>query len=125
MKRNMSRQIMTYERLNSKYLKDAEEELMKGDYLQASEKLWGAAASIVKVVAMKRENKRLGEHRLLFDYVSKLDQEFPDLNLKFLFMAARTLHTNFYEDELSQDYVKETGYKVVTEFVDKMKKILK
>ena len=125
MKRNMSRQIMTYERLNSKYLKDAEEELMKGDYLQASEKLWGAAASIVKVVAMKRENKRLGEHRLLFDYVSKLDQEFPDLNLKLLFMAVRTLHTNFYEDELSQDYVKETGYKVVTEFVDKMKKILK
>ena len=121
----MSRQIMTYERLNGKYLKDAEEELMKGDYLQASEKLWGVAASIVKVVAMKRENKRLGEHRLLFDYVSKLDQESPDLNLKFLFMPARTLHTNFYEDELSQDYVKETGYKVVTEFVDKMKKILK
>ncbi len=115
---------MTYDRLNAKYLKDAEGEIRKKDYVQASEKLWGAAAEIVKAVAKKRENQDLGEHGLLFDYVSRLDRAFPELGLKRLFMVARMLHTNFYEDELSADYVKDIGYADVVEFVDRMRKIL-
>jgi len=38
-----------YLKLNNKYLDDAEELIKRKDYVQASEKLWGAAAEIVKV----------------------------------------------------------------------------
>jgi len=120
----MSKSAVTYKRLNEKYLRDAEELLKKGDYSQASEKLWGAAAEMVKAAAKKRENKELGGHRLVFDYVLGLDKEFPDLNLKRLFMTARLLRTNFYEDELPREYVRAIGYTDVKEFVSKMRKLL-
>ena len=50
-------------RLNDKYLQEAEALLDKGDYVQASEKFWGAAAEVVKAVAVKRgiELKSHGE----------------------------------------------------------------
>ena len=40
--------------LSEKYLKEAEEFLEKGDYTQASEKVWGAASQIVRALAAKR-----------------------------------------------------------------------
>jgi len=43
-----------YARLSEKYLKEADDLLAKGDYVQASEKLWGAAALMVKAVAASR-----------------------------------------------------------------------
>lgn len=118
------RKAETYLELNGKYLREAEELISKGDYVQASEKLWGAAAEMVKAVAMKRDMKELGEHRILFEYVSKLDKESTELNLKRLFMTARLLHTNFYEDELSADYIVGIGYKDVIEFINKMRRLL-
>jgi hypothetical protein len=40
-------------RLSEKELMEAEELLRKGDYLQASEEAWGAAAQMVKAVAAR------------------------------------------------------------------------
>ncbi|MCC6005926.1 MAG: PaREP1 family protein, partial [Thermofilum sp.] len=40
-------------KLSEKYLREAEEFLAKGYYVQASEKAWGAAAQIVKALAAK------------------------------------------------------------------------
>ena len=40
--------------LSEKYLKEAEEFLEKGDCVQISEKVWGAASQIVKALAAKR-----------------------------------------------------------------------
>jgi len=68
-----------YRRLNGKYLKDAEELLQKGDYAQASEKLWRACAEVIKAVAAKR-GKELGTHSL-GEFVTKLHNEHPDWNL--------------------------------------------
>jgi hypothetical protein len=59
---------MPYRRLNGKYLRDAENLIRKGDYAQASEKLWGAAADIVKAVGAKR-GVDLGTHASLWEYV--------------------------------------------------------
>jgi hypothetical protein len=39
--------------LPERYLGEAEELLARGDYVQASEKAWGAAAQIVKAVAAR------------------------------------------------------------------------
>jgi len=41
--------------LNDKYLKEAGALMEEGDYVQASEKFWGAAAEIVKAVAAGRD----------------------------------------------------------------------
>ena len=40
--------------LNGKYLQDAKALLDKQDYVQASEKLWGAVAQIIKAIALNR-----------------------------------------------------------------------
>jgi hypothetical protein len=45
-------------RLCEKFLSEAEEFLRRGDYVQASEKDWGAATQIVKALAAK-EGKEL------------------------------------------------------------------
>jgi hypothetical protein len=52
--------------LSDKYLKDAEDLIKKEDYVQASEKAWGAASQVVKAVAAKRgkELRSHGEHGL-------------------------------------------------------------
>jgi len=120
----MEERVSKYQRLNGKYLMQAKGLIKKGDYSQASEKLWGASVEIVKALAAKRENKILGEHRQILEYVSKLDKEFPNMNLRRLISTARALHSNFYEDEFPADYVSEVGYQAVEEFIDKIKRIL-
>ena len=111
-----------YKRLNGKYLKDAEELLAKEDYAQASEKLWGAAAEIVKAVAAKRGIK-LGAHRSLTRFVAELDEEHPKLNLATGFGIANNLHTNFYEDWLDPRMVLKHA-EVVKDFITKMEQLL-
>lgn len=120
----MEERVSKYQRLNGKYLMEAKELIRKGDYSQASEKLWGASVEIVKALAAKRENKTLEEHRQILEYVSKIDKEFPNMNLRRLISTARALHSNFYEDEFPADYVSEVGYQAVEEFVEKIKRIL-
>jgi hypothetical protein len=106
---------------NDKYLKNAEKLFKDKDYSQASEKLWGAAAEMVKTVAAKR-GVELGTHGSLWEYVSKLDKEHPELMLKKDFSYAGNLHQNFYEDWLGKDYIKE-GIEVVRAFVEKLSSI--
>ena len=47
--------VKKYFDLSSKYLNDADECMRKGDYVQASEKLWGATVTIVKAIAAQRK----------------------------------------------------------------------
>ena len=111
-----------YRQLNGKYLKDAEELLRKGDYAQASEKLWGAAAEIVKAVAAKR-GIRLGAHKSLTKFVVELDEEHPKLNLVTEFSVANNLHVNFYEDWLHPKMVIKNA-ETVKNFISKMERFL-
>lgn len=110
-----------YKRLNGKYPKDAED-LRKEDYVQASEKLWGAAAEIVKAVAAKR-GIRLGAHRSLTKFVAELDEENPKLNLATEFSVANNLHINFYEDWLHPKMVVKNA-ETVRSFISKMERFL-
>jgi len=111
-----------YAKLNGKYLSDAEELLHKKDYAQASEKLRGACAGVIKAVAAKR-GKELGTHGSLGEFVTKLHKEHPDWNLIDAFNYANSLHVNFYEDHLSPEHVLR-GEKMVKEFVKWMKTLL-
>ena len=88
----------------NKYLDEAEELIRRGDYSQASEKLWGAAAEIVKVVAAKR-GIEIKSHRELYKFVTKLKTELEEPDLTRLFAAAAALLQNFYEDWLPPETV--------------------
>jgi hypothetical protein len=110
----------TYRRLNGN-LKDAQKLFSKKDYAQASGKLWGAASEMVKLVEAKR-GVELGTHGSLWEFVSKLDKEYPELSLKKDFSYAGNLHQNFYEDWLTKDYVEE-GLEIVKAFVQKLESV--
>lgn len=114
--------LETYLELNGKYWRQAQEFLAKGDLVQASEKLWGAAAEIVKAVAASR-SVSLGTHASLFEFVSKLAKEHPDWDLIDSFHVAGSLHTNFYEGWLTEDFVKR-GAEVTRDFIDRLKTLL-
>jgi uncharacterized protein (UPF0332 family) len=70
-------------RLSEKFLSEAEEFLRKGDYLQASEKGWGAAAQIVKALAVK-EGRELRSHKDLWSYVNELAKKLQDIEIRHL-----------------------------------------
>jgi len=114
--------VAEYERLNSKYLREAKELLEKKDFPQASEKLWGAAAEIVKAVAAKR-GVSLGTHRSIAEFVLKLEREHPDWRLDQALAAAETLHINFYEDNLPEEVVLKRAL-LVRDFVERLRALL-
>ena len=93
-----------YLELNQKYLLEAEKLLDESDFVQASEKYWAAAIEIVKAYAAEN-GKILRIHRELRDYIRKLGNKHPKLELMSLFVDAEALHANFYEDELSPEGV--------------------
>ena len=85
----------------------AEDALVQDDLLQASEKLWGAAAHMVKSVAEVRGWQH-GGHRNLFDVVNRLAEETGDLELRPLFDIANSLHSNFYEDWMPREWINDS-----------------
>ena len=84
-----------YAAMSRKLLEDGRQALSQGDPVQASEKLWGAAAQMVKSVAESRGWPH-HDHRELFRVVNRLAQETGDLELRRLFRLANSMHTNFY-----------------------------
>src|SRR3990167_2806157 len=90
--------------LNGKFLNDAKTLLDKKDYVQASEKLWGATAQIIKAIALKR-GKNLRSHESIKKYIVELSKELNDKTILGYFSIANSLHPNFYEDWLSPETV--------------------
>ncbi len=90
--------------LNGKYLEDAKALLDKQDYVQASEKLWGAVAQIIKAIALNR-GKRLRSHTAINTYIVQLSKELNDASILDAFSIANSLHQNFYENWLAPETV--------------------
>ena len=122
MVRGMSEKAEHYSNLMQKYFKEAEAFLSKGDYVQASEKLWGAAAEVVKVVAAKRDVE-LRTHGDLWEFVAKLQTELKDPEISRLFLQANYLHQNFYEGVLPPEAVM-AGAEAVKEFIGKLERLV-
>ena len=97
-------QATNYLALNHKYLREADALLEKGDYVQASEKFWGAAAAKVKSVAAQR-GVDIRSHEGIHKFVVRLSDELKDTELLRLFAAAASLHQNFYENWLPPEMV--------------------
>ena len=108
--------------MNDKYLREAEALLEKGDYVQASEKFWGAAADIVKAVAAERDVE-IRSHGELHGFATKLGKELNDPALPSLFGTATALHQNFYEKWLPPETV--VAYSgAVRQLVERLNKLL-
>ena len=105
--------------LNGKFLNDAKELLDKYDYVQASEKLWGATAQIIKAIALKR-GKHLRSHAAINKYADQLSKELSNPSIIDYFNAASSLHQNFYEDWLTPDMVVHNA-KIVEKLINKLK----
>jgi hypothetical protein len=109
-------------KLSEKYMKDAEDFLSKKDYAQASEKAWGAAAQIVKALAI-RGGVELRSHREPRREVIKVAKESKVDEVRLLWQSAIPLHQNFYENWLPPEMV-EKNIEDMKKFVDKFKHLL-
>jgi len=108
-----------YIELNGKYMKDSKTLLEKQDYVQASEKLWGAASQIVKAVAYKRGIK-LRSHAAINKYFVELSKELNDESIIVDSHIANSLHQNFYEDWLAPEAVI-NGSMIIEKLIKKLK----
>ncbi len=94
-----------HKQLCEKYLSDGERFMGEGDFIQASEKFWGAASQIVKVVAAK-SGEELETHWELWNFVGKLVEESGDDEIGRLWAGANALHKNFYEAKLPESLIR-------------------
>jgi len=108
-----------HENLSEKYLKDAEEFMKKGDYVQASEKAWGAASQMLKAEAARR-GVELRSHSALHRFVITIARERGDEEIRRLWQSAGMLHQNFYENWLPKEMVVE-NIKDVKDFIKRLK----
>ena len=111
-----------YWEMAEEYLREAEGELRRGDFRQASEKVWGAAALAVKAIAYEREGRRLASHGELWEYVDRLIEETGDEELGDLWRTATAMHVNFYENWAPQREV-ERSLKRAEAFLEKLRKL--
>ena len=81
------------------FLAASDREFAVGDTLQASEKLWGAAAHAIMAVAQQRGLEH-GTHRTLINSARQITEEQDDELLRSALqagiLAARHFHSNFY-----------------------------
>jgi uncharacterized protein (UPF0332 family) len=117
-----SEKVELHLKLAEKFLREAEESIAKGDYVQASEKGWDVAAQMVKAVAAK-ENLELRSHASLWEYLDKLAEKLQDVELRRLWWTANNLHQNFYENWMTPRDVK-YAIEDVKKCVEKLKKLL-
>ena len=111
--------VKKYLDLNNKYIKDADECLKKGDYTQASEKLWGATVTIVKAIAAQRR-KTIKTHEGISFFLAQIARELNDESIASISLMAEGLHQNFYENVAHPDFVKK-GAKIIKQFVTRMR----
>jgi len=104
-------------------IRQARNELAKGDLRQAGEKAWGAVALALKSLAYKRKGLRLSSHFELWEYVDKLVEETHDEELGRLWRSVSSMHVNFYEGWATKKHV-EGAIKDAENFMEKVKKLL-
>ncbi len=101
-----------------RFIEQAEDELRRGDRLQASEKAWGAAAHAVKSIA-EREGWPHERHGHLYDAIFMIRDSTGDKEIESLFRLAGGLHQNFYEGWYDEDAIA-TGITEVKRLIDKL-----
>ena len=84
------------------FLADSDREFDTGDTLQASEKIWGAAAHAIMAVAQQRRLE-YGTHRTLINSARQIADEQYDERLRSGILAAQHFHSNFYNGTMEPE----------------------
>ena len=79
------------------FLTASDLEFDAGAKLQASEKLWGAAAHALMAVA----GSRLNSHNSFRDAAERLSDVHDDSYIEYGFAHAERFHRNFYHDDMT------------------------
>ena len=87
--------------ISRRLIQQAREELERGDRLQATEKVWGALAQMLKAHGQQRGWLNLRSHRSVGHIARQLAAEYNDLSLVDAYVAADNGHRNFYDNEMS------------------------
>ena len=111
-----------YLKISRLHLQQAAEELfVKGDTMQASEKIWNAAAQALKsVAALRGWNHK--SHSLLGDIAMQLHLELGRPELSEQFDGLEAAHQNFYEHIWEADVV-EARLNTARRFVGRLEEI--
>ena len=105
-------------RIARRFIAAADHYLSEGDLIQASEKLWGAAAHAVKVFCIRRQ-WRHSKYSHLRKAMQRTVEETMDDSWIDGFKVAYDLHLNFYNDDM-RPAVLEFNRLIVRDFVDKL-----
>ena len=88
--------------ISRQFVAHAREQLERGDRLQASEKVWGAANYALKAVAIQRGWRHRGQ-RTIFAIANQLSEESQNPYYASELRGAQAVHYNFYDDYLGED----------------------
>ena len=115
-----------YARLGSDFRAGAWQHLLEdGDLPQASNKAWGLVAETVKAISAQHGGN-IHQHRSIWQVLRQLsnlagesgDTETRE-SINNAFMVARSLHSNFYEDEASTEEITD-GLRLCEELSDRL-----
>ena len=87
--------------ISRRFIQQAPGELERGDRLQATEKIWGALAQMLKAHGQQRGWLNLGGHRTVGHIARQLHLEYDEIDVVSAYMAADNGHRNFYDNEMS------------------------
>ena len=87
--------------ISRRLILQAPDELERGDRLQATEKIWGALAQLLKAHGQQRGWMNLGGHRTVGHIAQHMDIEYDEMPVARAYVAADNGHRNFYDNEMS------------------------
>jgi hypothetical protein len=87
--------------ISRRLIQQSREEIDRGDRLQATEKVWGALAQMLKAHGQQRGWFNLGGHRTVGHIARQLSDEYDDRRIITAYVAADNGHRNFYDNEMS------------------------
>ena len=99
----------------------ADDQFNAGDFIQTSEKAWGAAAQFLKAHAVSRGLPHSGHYHLR-QVANHLVQETGIDRIRELFAVCESLHANYYEAWMSEDEL-ERSIASVKELIDLLEEI--
>ena len=115
-------QVREHAETAREFLIASDREFAAGDVVQASEKLWGAAAHAVMAVAQEREWD-YHSHRSLKNAAIRLSLEQGDPLIEAYFAVAEKFHRNFYHDSM-EDWERDADRPLVHDFVRRVLALL-
>lgn len=98
----MTTQTETRMNIGRRLIQHADEQFIAGDFIQTTEKAWGAAAQFLKAHAESRGLPH-SSHYDLRQVVTHLVRETGIDRIRELFAICESLHANYYEVWMSED----------------------